>query len=86
MIVFLRTLPRRVPAAMQICKTTGMPAVLSFFVFSCFLRVWVTVAFAAPQGCRILGNHILATVDPLELCSGSRELPNHGGNYDLPFL
>ena len=44
------------------------------------------VAFAAPQGCRILSNHIPATVDPLELCSGSRELPNHGGNYALPFL
>ena len=55
------------------------------FYFSGFLRVWVTGAFTAPQGRQILGNHIPAFVDPLELCSDSRELPNHGGNYALPF-
>ena len=82
MIGFLRTLPSRAPVALQTRKTTEIPTVLSFF-FSCFLRVWVTVAFAAPQGRRIVGHHIPATVDPLELCSGSRELPNHGGSYAL---
>ena len=62
-------------------RNTGRPS----FLFSCFLRVWVPVAFTAPQGRRILGSHVPAMVDTLELCSGSHELPNHGGNYASPF-
>ena len=75
-------LPSTVAVALHARKTTELPTVLSsscFFV--CLLRVWVPGSFfAAPLGRRIVGHHMPATVDPLKLYSGSRELPNHGGN------
>ena len=33
----------------------------------------------------MVGHRSPATSDPLKLCSDSRELPNHGGIYALPF-
>ena len=70
--------------ALQTRKAAEIPAIL-FFFFLCIPCFWVGVAFAAPKSRRVPVNQNHTTIDSVELCSSSRKLHNHGGNYALPF-